>query len=181
MSATEWRDPSGMLCGVLSEVEAWRLLRELDDPEAVERPTTFDERSVARRFTALVENLEASFACGCAIDSAIQVQDASHYGTVIVPASSTRTGSDIVVRTSNFGSLAVYDVESFGAYDDSEPAILFDRIDRDRVEQALVEAGHSVVPQDLLWAEYDGANAHLRAAYPGEHRPSWFIRYFDWI
>jgi hypothetical protein len=167
---------------VLSIDEALQCLRELDDPVNVERPESFDPAATAARFATLVEYLDSVFVCRCATDAGPDhVQDASFYGTIIIPAAATNSGADIAIRVSNFGTLAVYAIEQLGVYDDAERDVLLDPGDRARVETALADTGHVVVPESVLWNEYDGANDSWKTHFADETTPTWFVRYFDWV
>src|SRR5262245_20205171 len=141
-----------------------RRLRDADDPVRGERPKHFRLRQTARRFSALVEGLDRAFACRCDAEAYPLVQDASFYGQVRIPASATAMGAEIHIRVSNFACLAVYGLEGLGAYSDAERDVLLDAADRDRVEDALTATGHVVLPEDVLWTDYDGTNDALREA-----------------
>ena len=39
---------------------------------------------------------------------------------------------------------------------------------------------YRLVPESILWRDYDGTSDALRAAYP-QTRPTWWIRYFDYL
>jgi hypothetical protein len=161
--------------------EAWKRLRELDDPDAVERPAGFDEQAVGDRFGALVEALERLFACMCSVDAGFpKIQDATFYGTVSVPAEATSTGGQIAVRVSNFGRIAVYDLELFGAYDSDERRCLLDLADVARVEAALDSTNHESIPVEVLWTVYDGRSDYWKGTFPSAS-PTWFTRFFDWV
>ena len=105
----------------------------------------------------------------------------SFYGTIRVPSEATVSGAPIVIRVSNYGVLAVYDLDLFGAYDAAEREVLLDGSDRSRVEAALLETRHDVVPTDLLWNTYDGTNDYWQRHFPNERPPTWFTRFFDWV
>ena len=154
----------------------WRRLRELDDPDHLERPADFDRAATAERFEMLVERLERVFRCRCTADP--DEQDASFWGTVRVPAEATRTGAQLVVCVSNFGSLVTVSVENPGAYDAEETAVLLDPEDEARVEGALDHLGYVVVPEQELWRDYDGPSEFIVGA---GHGGTWWTRFFDWF
>jgi hypothetical protein len=159
--------------------DVWVRLRELDDPVNVERPAEFDASALLDRFTKLAERLDRDFSCRCKVDAWPNVQDASFYGTVIVPADASLSGSDIWVRVSNFGGLAVYGL-GFGAWDEDETRVLLDPRDGERVVTALQHLGYYIVPEAILRRTYDGANDSFRDLY-ATHPPDWFTRFFDWV
>jgi hypothetical protein len=162
--------------------KAAELLKHFDDPLAVQRPTGFNEEAVEARFEELLALLSRAFRCQVAAESGAYVQDASFYGEAVIPAGSTETGADIAVRVSNFGTLAVYGLELLGTYTDAEREVLMSPVDRDRVETALTDSGYVALPEDALWEPYDGANQWLVDFYAGmKYRPTWFIRFFDYI
>ena len=167
---------------MLADDEAWSILRTLDDPYSVEGPAELDLDALGARFGCVVFHLEESFGCSCSVDAGFPfVQDASHYGTVTVPAGASASGAQIVIRISRYGSLAVYELELFGVYDRAETALLVDPLDRDRIELALTSTGHDIVPADLLWTKYDGVNDYWQTHFPDEPTPTWFTRFFDWV
>ena len=162
--------------------DAWQRLRELDDPDSIERPADLDEQRLHSRFTALVHAVSVAFQCECPVDAGFPlVQDATFYGTIRVPGEATRSGAQIVMRVSNFGSLATYDLELFGAYSSEERHQLMDPADVARAERALTETGHEIIPIDILWNTYDGASDYWKRCFPDETPPTWFIRFFDWV
>ncbi|MCX0247872.1 hypothetical protein [Streptomyces drozdowiczii] len=97
-----------------SEKELLVLLRELDDPQRLERPLRYDRRSVGLKFGRLVRRLEADF--GTSRESERDTQDSSEYGRVRVPAEATAEGMRIVVCVSKFGSLAEVCADNPGAF-----------------------------------------------------------------
>ncbi|MFE3610428.1 hypothetical protein [Streptomyces goshikiensis] len=61
-----------------SETELLALLRELDDPERLERPRHYDRAATGLKFGGLVRRLEADFGASC--ESERDTQDSSEYG-----------------------------------------------------------------------------------------------------
>jgi hypothetical protein len=165
---------------IVSAEEASELLRKFDDPVASERPPGFDKVAVSKRFEELLGRLNRAFNCLLSSESGTRVQDASYYGKAVIPAESTETGADITVVISNFGNLSVYAIERPGAYSDAEREVLISQSDRDRVEAALAEAGYVVLPEDVLWERYDGANEALKR-YWSDRQSSWFDRFFSYL
>ena len=154
----------------------WERLRELDDPDHLERPADFDPAAAAARFAALVSRLDDAFRCSCPATG--DEEDSSAYGRVDVPAASTGTGAQLVVCLSAFGSLATVSVENPGAYDAEETAALLDPQDADRVHAALDDLGFVVVDEAELWRPYDGPSEFLVG---GGHGGTWWTRFFDWF
>lgn len=86
----------------MSETELLALMRELDDPERLERPLHYDRAATGLAFSGLVRRLEADFGALCESDQ--DTQDSSEYGRVHAPAEATVFGTRIVVCVSKFGS-----------------------------------------------------------------------------
>ncbi|MEU7038548.1 hypothetical protein ABZ958_33445 [Streptomyces sp. NPDC046237] len=98
----------------MSDTELLALLRELDDPERLERPLHYDRAATGLAFGGLVRRLEADFDAPC--ESEWDTQDSSEYGRVRVPADATVCGTRIVVCVSRFGSLAEVCADNPGAF-----------------------------------------------------------------
>lgn len=156
------------------------LLRQLDDPVHLERPAGFDYPAERARFAALVAAVEARFGCVCTVDAGLNVQDASYLGQLEIPASATATETEIFVRVSNFGGLALLGAERPGVYDDEETRILIAYADWWNVLEVLTNHGYVVLLEDALSRPYDGTNDAVRHAYP-THPATWFDRYFDYL
>jgi hypothetical protein len=156
--------------------QMWSLLRELDDPDHLETPADFDFEATRDRFEQLVSGLDTAF--DCQSDADRSVQDATLHARVAVPAEATATGERLVVRVSNFGSLATASLENPGAYDTAELKTLLAAEDAARVYKVLDDLGYVVVPEEPLWRDYDGS-VPLSVFAP--QRPSWWIRYFDYL
>ncbi len=159
--------------------ESWAdllaMLRELDDPQWVEWPASYDRNAVAARFGELVARLEGDFEAPCVAEQ--DTQDSSEYGRATVPAEATACGTRIVVCVSKFGSLALVCAENPGAFlgtQDAQDEGGLDAADLASVERALVDLGFTVVPEELVESDYDGPNrAHLYG-----QRPTWWDRFF---
>lgn len=95
---------------VMSETELLALLRELDDPERLERPLDYDRAASTLAFGGLVDRPEADFGVQC------------EYGRVRVPAEATVCGTQIVICVSKFGSLAETCADNPGVFLGTEDA-----------------------------------------------------------
>jgi hypothetical protein len=154
----------------------WALLRSLDDPQNLEHPAGYDHVATRRRFDQLVSQLEKDFSCRCNTDR--DIEDASLHARLNVPSEVTDTGDDIVVCVSNFGDLAAIAVTNPGVWSHSEFETILAPRDADRLYGALDALGYTVVPEDALWADYDGPSAiavDLRIA------STWWTRFFDYF
>ncbi|WP_159705613.1 hypothetical protein [Arthrobacter sp. 18067] len=156
--------------------ELWELLHQLDDPVHLEAPQGFESEAARRQFDGLVVRLNAAFGTVCGADRG--VQDATHHAQVIVPADATATGRNLVVRVSNFGSLAVLALENPGAYDQQEFDALVHESDVARISESLDEGNYILIPEEPLWKPYDGC-VPARVFLPS--KPSWWLRYFDYL
>ncbi|MET7533360.1 hypothetical protein [Streptomyces goshikiensis] len=158
----------------MSEIELPALLRELDDPERLERPLHYDRAATGVAFGGLVRRLEADFGVPCEFER--DSQDSSEYGRVRVPAGATVCGTRIVVCVSKFGSLAEVCADNPGAFlgtDEAREEGVLDPADLATVERALAELGYVSVPEELLESDYEGPSAleHFAA------RPTWWTRF----
>ncbi|MGM0345958.1 hypothetical protein [Streptomyces sp. Adlamb9] len=159
--------------------ESWAdllaMLRELDDPQWLEWPASYDRNAVGARFGELVARLDGDFEAPCVAEQ--DTQDSSEYGRATVPAEATACGTRIVVCVSKFGSLALVCAENPGAFlgtQDAQDEGGLDAADLASVERALVDLGFTVVPEELVESDYDGPNrAHLYG-----QRPTWWDRFF---
>lgn len=98
----------------MSKRELLALLRELADPERLERPRHYDRATAGLTFGGLVRRLEADFGALC--ESERDTQDSSEYRRVRVLADATICGTRIVVCVSKFGSLAEVCADNPGAF-----------------------------------------------------------------
>lgn len=96
------------------EAELVAMLRELDDPEWLERPRDYDRGQAGALFNGLVARLEDNFATQRVSER--DTQDSSEYGRVTVPADATACGTRTVVCVSKFGSLTLVCAENPGAF-----------------------------------------------------------------
>lgn len=138
----------------------------------MEWPADFDREATIERFGALTAELEREFGCKCDADAWPDVQDASYFGRLVIPARATATGGDVVVVVSNHWPLAVYALENPGVYGAAELDALLDPLDKERVERVLLGAGHVIVPEALLWTAYEGSSVGVS---------TWWIRFFDYF
>lgn len=153
-----------------------QLLHDLDDRDSLEFPADYDHRRTRARFEQLAQRLNADFGCQCRVDR--DVQDASLRGRIDIPATAATTGRPLVVSVSNFGDLAVLSVDNPGVWTDAEAAALLHPDDALRVETVLTGLGYAFVPEEPLWAPYDGV---WDPAVFGPSKPTWWIRYFDYL
>jgi hypothetical protein len=170
----------GQLCispghtgSVPTDAALLRLLRSLDDPKHLEWPKGYRHHRVRARFEELVQRIDDSFDCRCDVDR--NVQDASLHGRIDIPAAATRSGSPLVIGTSNFGDLALMAVDNFDVWSDADTAELLHPDDAHRIRGALADLGYTLIPDDLIYARYDGpsaATAPIRC---------WFDRYFSYM
>ncbi|MDH6544207.1 hypothetical protein M2167_006764 [Streptomyces sp. SPB4] len=124
----------------MSRAELLALLRELDDPERLERPLHYDPAAAGLAFGGLVRRLEADFGVPC--ESERDTGDSSEYGRVRVPADATVCGTRIVVCVSKFGSLTEVCADDPGAFlstDEAREEEALDPADLATVERALAE------------------------------------------
>jgi len=164
-----------------SEPDLMTLLRQLDDPEGLERPTGYNSGETAVPFGRLVSALEGDFGTSCTAER--DTQDSSEYGRVTVPAEATVCGTRIVVCVSKFGSLALVSADNPGAFfgtEDARAAGDLDAGDLAKVEQALIDLGYVVVPEELLNLRYDGGS-RLRPWDSTPWQPCWWDRFFGFF
>ncbi|MFF2194591.1 hypothetical protein [Streptomyces sp. NPDC058157] len=161
-----------------SETELLALLRELDDPERLERPLHYDRAAAAVQFSGLVRRLEADFGVVC--ESERDTRDSSEYGRVHVPADATVCGTRIVVCVSKFNPLAEVCADNPGAFlgtDEAHEERALDLGDLATVRRALADLGYTSVPEELLESDYDGPSRMEHIAV----RPSWWTRFFGTV
>ncbi|NEB00336.1 hypothetical protein [Streptomyces sp. SID13726] len=162
----------------LDDQRMWALLRELDDPDHMEFPRGYDHTATRARFDRLAAGLDRCFRCACSVDRG--VQDASHHGTILVPAAATDSGDHISVTVSNFGDLVAVTLGNPGSYGEEEEDLLLERTDRQRLDAELGALGYVTVSEHLLRARYDGVS-RLAASYPAAYPPTWWTRFFDYL
>lgn len=155
----------------------WDLLRQLDDPQHMEFPRGYDHATARTRFERLAARLDARFQCVCSVDR--EVQDASHHGTVVIPATAADSAEHITVVISNFGNPAVVALGDPGVLDEEEREF-FHTTDRLRIGEELDALGYTVISEHLLRTGYDGVS-DLVSSYPPEYHPTWWIRFFGYL
>ncbi|MET8701377.1 hypothetical protein ABZW10_21285 [Kitasatospora sp. NPDC004723] len=158
----------------LDDQHIWALLRDLDDPDHIEFPENYDHTATRARFDQLSATLNQRFRCTCSVDRG--VQDASHHGTIVVPATATASGDHITIRVSNFGGLAAVTLGNPGSYDAEEESVLFESTDRRRIDDELDALGYITVSEHLLWTRYDGVRS-LNSCFGPQ---TWWDRFFDY-
>lgn len=157
------------------EAELVAMLRDLDDPEWLERPRDYDRGETGALFNDLVAHLEDDFATPCVSER--DTQDSSEYGRVTVPADATVCGTRIVVCVSKFGSLALVCADNPGAFlgtGEAQTEGELDAADLDKVCGTLANLGYAIVPEELLECDYAGPSQlpwHVQ-------RPTWWHRFF---
>ena len=162
----------------LDDQAAWALLRALDDPLDVEYPRDYNYAATRARFERLAALLDQRFDCTCDVDR--HIQDASHHGVIVIPATATASIEHITITISNFGSLAVVSLGNPGSYDKEEEHELLHPEDRRRIEDGLQALGYLVIPEHILWNDYDGGR-DLGSRYSPQHRLTWWNRFFDYL
>jgi hypothetical protein len=113
------------------------LLRRLDDPEWLERPSDYSNSKAAASLKRLVSGLESAFGAHCPAEGN-SFQDGSEYGRVEIPATATVYGTRIIVCLSKFAPLALVAADNPGAYlglDDAQALGDLDSRDRATVCQ----------------------------------------------
>ncbi|MFF0551856.1 hypothetical protein ACFYUL_23150 [Streptomyces sp. NPDC004311] len=165
-------------------VALFHALDRLPGPDHLEFPDGFDHDAAEERATALLTRLGQDIG-PCLLGGA---QDAAYYFSVAVPAEATEAGVLLCVRLSNFGGLAVVTTPGPADHDDLAHAVrdgALSEADRGRIEAALSDLGHTLVPQRLLHRLYDGVtrltdDGDTFLGY-GVHagRATWWTRFFE--
>ncbi|MFF9486336.1 hypothetical protein [Streptomyces sp. NPDC014676] len=151
------------------------LLRELDDPEWLERPRGYERGEIGALFDVLVARLEGDFAAPCVSER--DTQDSSEYGRVTVPADATGCGTRIVVCVSKSGSLALVCADNPGAFlgtGEAQAEGEWDAADLDKVMGTLADLGYAIVPEELWECDCTGPSRLPRHV----QRPTWWHRFF---
>ncbi|MEU3355170.1 hypothetical protein [Streptomyces sp. NPDC037389] len=147
------------------------ILRELDDPQAIDSPGGDARQAASCLFEGLVRLLEERFQCFCEVDRG--VQDASFHGAVVLPSAATRSGEQVIVRLSNFGSLITAGAGGL-ARDGAQAVERLHEEDRDQIAAVSAELGCIYVPGHVLRERYDGGNLE-------DWQTMWWHRYFDYM
>ncbi|SEB96614.1 hypothetical protein SAMN05216532_0046 [Streptomyces sp. 2231.1] len=161
-------------------------LDRLAAPDHLEFPEGFDHPSARARASRLKSRLDEDFGQACTLDD--QIQDASYYFKITVPAEATEAQVLMGVRLSNYGNLAVVTTPLPDSHDDLDHAVRSGAVseaDRRLIEAALTECGYTSIPPRLLHRPYDGVTPLAderfpHAAYgPHQARATWWTRYFE--
>lgn len=177
MSGRIRQGPVKIVRVAMKQDDMWALLRSLDDPSHLEYPASFDFAETRRRFVGLVAELGSRFDSPLVIDD--HVEDATLHATLTIPAQATETGDPLTVYVSNFGNLATITLENAGAWTQSEFDERVSPADLALIEAALDMLGYLVVPEEPLWADYDGP-APIGGSDP-RCGPTWWTRFFDYL
>ncbi len=158
----------------LAALRAWQLERVPGQGD-LERPTGFDHDAAQDRLDRLTTLLSEAFGHPCDPGHA---QDSACFGSVAVPGEATRTHQNrtrkhpyLQVSVSRFGRLATYASRSR-----QHPAPAVHPDDRQRIEQAIADAGYVHVPDHVLYSPYDGPNT-----WALEPTATWYSRFFDYL
>jgi hypothetical protein len=176
------READPALSPIISSIDQ---LRAYDDPSYSEQPPDFDEPRERAGVEALIARISRAFRLAewsktgqPSLHAEIgfpQIQDASHFATLQLPAAATDGGQELLLRTSRFGPMLAI----------AAPSLETPRsaTDRNRLAALGAEAGYRIVFADLLSRHYDGANEYLTNHLYADHpeRLTWWIRFFDWI
>ncbi|KAB1971839.1 hypothetical protein [Streptomyces triticiradicis] len=158
-------------------------LDQLPGPEHLEFPDGFDYPLAKAQANRLRDRLTHDFGRACRLDD--QIQDASYYFKVHIPADATESGVPLVVRLSNFGNLAVVTTPRPDSHDDLDQAVqegALTTANRRQIEAALNNLGYTLVPPRLLHRPYDGvtwladeSKGFFYAGYgPHQGRATWW-------
>ncbi|MEO3978153.1 hypothetical protein [Streptomyces sp. CAU 1734] len=157
-------------------VDLMNILRRLDDPAGLEFPDGYSRAEADASFDRLIEQIESRFSVNCEIDR--DIQDSAQYGRIDVPEEATVRGMRIVFLVSKFKPLAMIAADNPGAFlgtDEARAEGALDLADLGKAEQALVESGYVVIPEELLTTRYDGV---ARLVFHGSGEPDWWDRFF---
>lgn len=168
------------------------LLTEHDDQRRRERPRDFDPEAAARRFARLTDALRRRFGPSCRADL---WQDASVYGTIVVPAEADGADGRLWVGLSNFGGFVTARTDTGGGAPGAAegPGDAFVAW----LDGVCAAAGCVLVPSALLLERYEGPTpthadddrVFLEALAAAGHDvdgeevtpPVWADRYFDYV
>ncbi|MFD9561747.1 hypothetical protein [Streptomyces sp. NPDC059994] len=163
-------------------------LDQLSGPDHLEFPDGFDHPLAKAQATQLKDRLTKDFGHACGLDD--EIQDASYYFKIAIPAEATEAGVPLGLRLSNFGNLAVVTTPGPDSHDDLDHAVREGALavaDRGRIEAALCDFGYTPVPPRLLHRPYDGVTwlageGSFYAGYgPHQGRATWWTRYFEYL
>jgi hypothetical protein len=146
------------------------ILLKFDEVNRYETPTNFNAKVLEYNVIHLVEDLESHFGIKFKVDN--QVQDASFYADIIIPSEliiNPTLNCLYAIRISNFGNLATV---SFG---DS-----FSNAVKDKLPELLQKHNFIFISSDDLDEDYNGNFIKFNEILGGQ-KPSWRIRYFDYL
>lgn len=151
-------------------IETKDILLKFDEQDCYERPSKFDYKALVDRVNELARDLDKHFKLIFKIDN--QVQDASFYCDIRIPKELVirpRPNLGYSVRISNFGGLATINFEEEYSTETNST-----------IKNILRRHDFNFVSSDDLSQEYDGQFEEFNIILGGE-RPTWQIRYFDYL
>jgi hypothetical protein len=146
------------------------ILLKFDEQDRYETPSDFRYEKLKSQVESFSKDLENNFGLNFKIDN--HVQDASFYGDVIIPhelITEPKSNYLYSIRISNFGGLAT--LTSSDVYSDSVKA---------KIKDSLAKHNFTYIESDILQEDYDGSFDKFYEI-PGGQKPSWWIRYFDYL
>ncbi|RAW02206.1 hypothetical protein [Pseudochryseolinea flava] len=146
------------------------ILLKFDEADRYERPSNFNYDQLKSRVINLVDRLENVFRLKFAIDD--QVQDASFFCDVKIPfqlVTRPRSNVEYSIRISNFGGLVTLTFDE----EYSEDV-------KGTIKSVLAEMNFVFIYSDDLDEDYDGSFDKFNEILGGT-KPSWWIRYFDYL
>lgn len=146
------------------------ILLKFDQEGRYETPTDFNYNDLKSRVVQLSKALENSFKLPFFIDD--QIQDASFFCNLRIPSglvANHSSNSLYAIRISNFGHLST--LTFIDAYSGKT---------RTTIENILSDHKFIFIDPDDLEEDYDGAFEKFNDVVGGT-KPSWWIRYFDYL
>jgi hypothetical protein len=146
------------------------ILLKFDEKDRYETPLNFNYKGLKSRVMDLSKKLEDSFKLKFNIDD--QVQDASFFCDLIIPnglITNPKPNLGYSIRISNFGELATV------TFEDSYPENV-----RMIIKEVLARQNFIFIPSDNLEEDYDGSFEKFNGILGGS-KPTWWVRYFDYL
>jgi hypothetical protein len=146
------------------------ILLKFDERDRYETPADFKYKKLELQVINLSKDLESNFGLIFKIDN--QVQDASFYGDVIIPQElmiDPKSNFLYSIRISNFGGLTTLTFSD--EYSDSV---------KTKIKEILAKHNFTYIESDDLEERYDGSFDKFYEILGGR-KPSWWIRYFDYL